>query len=194
MTDQSGDQFQVPPADMLGRPQQQGMHQQPSGPPQQPSGPPPQQPYHPPPQQQAWPQQAAWPQQQPAQYQQQQPSWQPPPGWQPAPMARPRKKRRVFLWVFLTIQALFIVWLVVRLATVHTGATQAQLTSACYHHHWWPVYRSQATCVTHFDALMNDTSNTGKALGAGLIVLFWVIVDIILGISYGVYRLATRGR
>jgi hypothetical protein len=176
MTDQSGNQFQVPPAHMLGHPQQQGL-------PQQPLGPPPQQPYYPPPQQ-------AWPQQQPAQYQYQQP----PPGWQPAPPVRPRKKRRVFLWVFLAIQALFVVWLVAGLATTHTGATQAQLTSACYHHNWWPLYKSQADCVTHFGALMNDAGNTGKALGAGLIVLFWVVVDIILGISYGVYRLATRGR
>jgi hypothetical protein len=173
MTDQSGNQFQVPPAHMLGHPHQQGL-------PQQPLGPPPQQPYYPPPQQ-------AGPQQPPAQYQQ------PASGWQPAPPARPRKKR-VFLWVFLATQALFIAWLVARLATTDTGATQAQLSSACYHHHWWPLYKSQADCVTHFGALMNDAGNTGKALGAGLIVLFWVVVDIILGISYGVYRLATRGR
>ena len=173
MTNQSGNPFQVPPAHMLGRPQQQGL-------PQQPLGPPPQQPHYPPPQ--------AWPQQPPAQYQQ------PPPGWQPAPPARPRKKRRVFLWVFLAIQALFIIWLVAGLATTHTGATQAQLSSACYHHHWWPLYKSQADCVTHFGALMNDAGTTGKALGAGLVVLFWVVVDIILSISYGVYRLATRGR
>src|SRR6185312_11626421 len=33
----------------------------------------------------------------------------------------PRRKRRVFLWVFLAIQALFVAWLVTGLATVHTG-------------------------------------------------------------------------
>jgi hypothetical protein len=119
---------------------------------------------------------------------------QPPPGWQPPPARPQRKKRRVFLWVFLAIQALFILWLVAGLATTHTGPTQAQLASACYHHNWWPLYKSQANCVTHFGALMNDAGNTGKALGAGLIVLLWVVVDIILGISYGVYRLATRDR
>ena len=116
-------------------------------------------------------------------------------GYQPAPGVRaPRKKRRVFLWVFLAIQALFVIWLVTGLATVHTGATQAQLASACYHHAWWPLFKSQADCVTHYGGALTDAGDAGKAIGAGLIVVFWVVVDLLTVIPWLVYRLATRSR
>jgi hypothetical protein len=114
-------------------------------------------------------------------------------GYQPAPGVRaPTKKRRVFLWVFLAIQALFVIWLVTGLATVQTGATHAQLASACYHHAWSPLFKSQTDCVTHYGGALTGAGDAGKAIGAGLIVVFWVVVDIILGISYGVYKLARR--
>jgi len=106
----------------------------------------------------------------------------------------PRKRRRVFLWVFLAIQALFVVWIITAAATVHTGPTQAQLASACYSHHWWPLFKSQADCVTHYGGALNDAGTAGKAIGIGLIIVFWMVVDVILGVSYGVYRLATRDR
>lgn len=98
------------------------------------------------------------------------------------------------MWVFFAIQAIFIIWLVVGLATVHTSPTQAQLTSACYNHSWWPLFKSQADCVTHYGGALTDAGNVGKGIGAALIVVFWVVVDMILGITYGVYRLATRDR
>lgn len=144
-----------------------------------------------PPQHQGWPGQ-------PPQYSQP-PAGHLPPGYtqqvyqQPARPAL-RKRRRVFLWVFLAIQAIFIIWLVVGLATVHTGPTQAQLASACYNHHWWPLFKSQADCVTHYGGALTDAGNVGKGIGAALVVLVWVVVDIILGITYGVYRLASRDR
>lgn len=104
----------------------------------------------------------------------------------------PRKKRRVFLWIFLAVQALFILWLVVGLATVHTGPTHAQLVQGCYHHAWYPLFKSRADCVQHYGGALQDAGNTGKAIGAGLIVLLWVVVDFFLGVGYGVYRLARR--
>lgn len=105
-----------------------------------------------------------------------------------------RKRRRVFMWVFFAVQALFILWLVVGLATVHTGPTTAQLASACYHHHWWPLFKSQADCVTHYGGALTSAGNLGKGIGAALIIVLWMVVDVILGVSYGVYRLATRNR
>jgi hypothetical protein len=48
--------------------------------------------------------------------------------------------------------------------------------------------------VTHFGGAMTTAGNLGKGIGAALIILLWAVVDIILGISYGVYRLATRNR
>jgi hypothetical protein len=125
-------------------------------------------------------------------------------GWPPQPVQgqpeiglRPphaRRKRRVFLWVFLAIQALFILWLVVGLATTHTGPTAAQVAQVCGNHGWFPLYKSHADCVTHYGGALQDAGNAGKAIGAGLVVLLWFVVDVILGVSYGVYKLATRSR
>jgi hypothetical protein len=104
----------------------------------------------------------------------------------------PRRKRRIFLWVFLAIQVLFILWLVIGLATVHTAPTTAQLAQACNNHNWYPVFTSQADCVTHYGGALNAAGTAGKAIGAGLVVLFWVVVDFFLGVGYGIYKLASR--
>lgn len=134
-----------------------------------------------PPQQQGWPQQPA-------------PHSQPPPGYYQQPPAPPRrKKRRVFLWVFLAIQVIFVIWIIAGAAT-KTGPTQAQIAQGCYHHAWYPLFKSQADCVTHFGGALNDAGNAGKAIGVGLVIVFWMVVDVILGVTYGVYRLATRSR
>ena len=104
----------------------------------------------------------------------------------------PKKRRRVFLWVFLAIQALFILWLVVGVATVHTGPSAADLAAGCYHHNWWPLFKSQADCVTHYGATLQAAGNVGKGIGAALIVVAWVVVDLLLAIPYVIYKLATR--
>lgn len=116
----------------------------------------------------------------------------PAPWPQQAPPPRRRRKRRVFPWVFLAIQALFIIWLVTGLATTHAGPTQAQLAQGCYDHNWWPLFKSQADCVQHYGGALTDAGNAGKAIGAGIIVALWVAVDVILGIGYGIWRLARR--
>lgn len=150
--------------------------------------------------------QQSWPAQ-PPQYTQPPPGQlppgyqQPPPGYylptypqqpyQPPPRQAPRKRRRVFMWVFLAIQVLFIAWVVAGAAT-STAPPHSQIVSGCYNHHWWPLFKSQADCVTHYGGALHDAGNVGKGLGIAVVVIIWVAVDIILGISYGVYRLATR--
>jgi hypothetical protein len=112
--------------------------------------------------------------------------------YQQSTTAKPRPRRRVFLWIFLAIQALFIVWIITGIAGTHTGPTAAQIASGCYHHAWYPLFKSQADCVTHYGSALQDAGNAGKAIGVGLMVAFWFVVDVILGVSYGVYKLATR--
>lgn len=143
----------------------------------------------------------SWPAQPPQHIQQPQ-YRQPPPGYYP-PQRQPayqqpaqpprRKRRRVFMWVFLAIQVIFIIWVIAGAAT-KTGPAQAQIAQGCYHHAWYPLFKSQADCVTHYGGALNDAGNVGKGLGIAVVVIIWVVVDIILGISYGVYRLATRDR
>jgi hypothetical protein len=111
----------------------------------------------------------------------------------PCVPGRPRKKHRIFLWVFLAIQAIFILWLVVGLASKGTGPTVAsQTASACANGGWQGLFKSHADCMKHYAVALHDAGDVGKGLGAAIIILFWMVVDVILGIGYGVYKLAHR--
>lgn len=88
-----------------------------------------------------------------------------------APEAPPRKKRRIFLWVFLAIQLLFILWI---FSGASTGA-------------------GQATDCGSLDAkTCNAASDIGTGIGVVLMIVVWMVVDFFLAVIYGVYRLAKR--
>lgn len=120
----------------------------------------------------------------------------PPPGYPPQHQyTPPRRKRRVFLWVFLAIQALFLIWIIAGAAgTSHsgTGAHVQALTWCADKANWQYLYKSQADCVTHYGNGLNAASDVGKSLGIGIIIALWVVVDFFLGLGYGIYRLASR--
>ncbi|MFJ9124827.1 MULTISPECIES: hypothetical protein [unclassified Streptomyces] len=93
----------------------------------------------------------------------------PVPPQQEAPADRPKKKRRVFLWFFLAVQALFLVWMI---AGANSGGS--------------------GDCGTLDAQTCKDAGDVGTAIGLGLVLALWAVVDIILGISYGIYRLCKR--
>jgi hypothetical protein len=105
----------------------------------------------------------------------------------------PRKKRRVFLWVFLAIQALFIIWIIAGLASASSGPTAAQQAAQyCANGGWQGLFTSQADCDQHYAVALNDAGNAGTAIGVGIIVLTWCVTDFLVGGGYAVYRLARR--
>ena len=86
----------------------------------------------------------------------------------------PRKRRRVFLWVFLAVQILFLIWVIL-------GASTASGTP------------EGCRGLTGEDLkLCEDASDVGTTIGVGLIVAFWVAADFILALTYAIYRLASR--
>jgi ABC-type phosphate transport system permease subunit len=106
---------------------------------------------------------------------------------------QPRKKRRIFLWVFLAIQTIFLIWLITGLASKGSGPSVAsQTASACSNGGWQGLFKSHADCMKHYAVGLQDAGNVGKGLGAAIIIVFWMVVDVILGIGYGVYKLARR--
>lgn len=110
----------------------------------------------------------------------------PPPYAQPYPPAAPaRKRRRVFLWVFLAVQVLFLIWVIAGAVTA-SGNDGAAAAAYCHAHP--DAYLSYADCVS----LYGGGSKVGAAVGVGLVIALWAVADIILGIGYGVYRLARR--
>ncbi|MFF9772670.1 hypothetical protein ACF1HJ_03150 [Streptomyces sp. NPDC013978] len=80
----------------------------------------------------------------------------------------------MFLWLFLAIQLLFLIWVI-------TGAANASGTpEEC---------RGRTGDALQ---LCEDASDVGTTIGVGLIIGLWAAVDVILGFSYVVYRLASR--
>lgn len=107
------------------------------------------------------------------------------------PLKLPRPPSRAsaagsFCEVFLAIQALFIIWLIAGGASAG-GSLHASVAAQCLQEAKG-MGMTQAQCISW----LGGAAKTGTAIGAALIVVLWTVVDIILGISDGAYRLATR--
>jgi len=98
---------------------------------------------------------------------------------------KPWKPRRVFLWVFLAIQAVFIIWIIAGAST--GGGINASVVAQC-HSQAAGMGMTQAQCVS----FLGGASKAGTAAGVGLIVVLWVVVDFLTGLTYGIYRLVRR--
>ncbi len=83
----------------------------------------------------------------------------------------PKKKKRIFLWIFLAVQLLFIVWIIGGIASA--GGDPSDCGSL-----------SKQAC--------NDAEDIGTGIGIAFVIVFWCIVDFLLAVGYGVYRLAKR--
>lgn len=112
----------------------------------------------------------------------------------PQHKATPPKKRRVFMWVFIAIQVLFVIWIVAGLASHPAGPSSAtQAAQQCANGGWQGLFKSQADCQVHYAHALNDAADTGKGLGVALIVVFWCVVDFLTGITWLIIRLSRRG-
>ncbi len=91
--------------------------------------------------------------------------------WRSPTAPPPKKKHRIFLWVFLVIQAIFLVWIITAIARSSGDATD---------------------CGTLTQQECNDAKDVGTGIGVFGIVIFWLIIDFLLGVTYVIYRLAKR--
>src|SRR3954469_12097256 len=80
---------------------------------------------------------------------------------------QPKKKRHIFRWVFLAIQALFLIWIIAG-AAGNSNNCDGKVGDA-------------------LDACQAGTA-VGTGIGVALIIALWVAVDIILGITYLIFR------
>jgi len=111
------------------------------------------------------------------------------------PSPAPRKKRRVFLWFFLAIQLIFLVWIIVGAASAgHTEPSATQMAQYCGHgpDSVLALYKSKADCTAHYSRVLSDAAGAGRGIGVALVVIVWIVVDFLLGVVYGIYRLAKR--
>lgn len=105
------------------------------------------------------------------------------------PSALPRKKRRIFLWVFLAIQVLFIAMLIYW-ATRSTGVLPGEIQQTCGGNKWYPLWKSYNDCAQHSGAIA--AHDVAKGIAITGTVIAWVVVDFLVGLTYFIYRLAKR--
>jgi hypothetical protein len=105
------------------------------------------------------------------------------------PGRKPRKQRRIFMWSFLAIQALFLAWLCSFLFA-GTGASPAEIAQTCGHGAWQGLWKSYSDCAAHSGIVA--AHDVGKSIGVGLVLVLWTIVDIILGVGRLVVVTARR--
>jgi hypothetical protein len=102
----------------------------------------------------------------------------PPPGHPPDQKGTappPRKRHRVFFWVFLAVQILFLIFVIV-------GASTGSGTP------------EECRGLTGEELEVCEAAgDVGTTIGVGLIIGLWVAVDFILALTYVIYRLASRG-
>jgi len=101
------------------------------------------------------------------------------------------KRRKIFLWFFLALQVAMIVWIVSAVSS-SDGPTSAEIAQLCGGNAWQGLFSSHNDCVVHGAVGIQAAHSVGKGLAVGVIVVAWVIVDFLAGITYGIYRLATR--
>jgi len=89
------------------------------------------------------------------------------------------------------VQVGFIIW-VITASTAGTSPTAAEVARFCGHGAWSPLFTSYADCVKHGAVGLADAANLGKGLAVSVIVITRVIVDFLLAVTYGIYRLAKR--
>jgi hypothetical protein len=108
------------------------------------------------------------------------------------PAKPPRKRRRIFMWSFLALQALFVAWIIVAIATAHNGPDLATVHRGCDAGAWQGLFKSHADCMTHYASGLQQAGDAGTAIGIGLVIGLWVAADVILGIGRLVVVLARR--
>ncbi|GAA1993542.1 hypothetical protein GCM10009817_39810 [Terrabacter lapilli] len=90
----------------------------------------------------------------------------------PPPPAPPKKKKRIFMWVFLAVQAIFLLWII-------AGANSA----------------SSTPCTGGLSKENCDAATAvGTGIGVMLIVGLWAVVDFFMVIIWAVVRLSSRNR
>lgn len=84
-----------------------------------------------------------------------------------------KKKKRIFMWVVLAVQALFIAWIAAGLAGSGSDDTCAGKTGDAL-------------------ALCQDAAAVGTGIGVFLIIGLWFAVNAFLLVGYGLFRLSAR--
>jgi hypothetical protein len=132
------------------------------------------------------------------------PSRPPPEARPPAPPVAPQppgyglqRRLPVFPWFFLAVQVLFLVLVIAAALASDHGTAEAvshQVARTCLHGAWQGVFTSQRACLEHFHVALPQGQDLDPGLSPGLVAIAWLVADVLLGLGYGLYRLARARR
>ncbi len=88
---------------------------------------------------------------------------------------KPKRKKGIFLWVFLAVQILFLVWII-------GGAGSADLPDCT---------GLKGNKLSNCE-MESAGGASGTGIGVVLIVGLLCVTDFLLGVGYAIYRLANR--
>ncbi len=76
---------------------------------------------------------------------------------------KPYKRKRVFLWLFLAVQAIFIILLIVAITTAHNTVSpqSAEVLNQCGNNGWQGLYKSYQDCLTSYSRTLSNAGNAG---------------------------------
>jgi len=106
-------------------------------------------------------------------------------------IVKPCKRRKIFLWFFLALQLIMIIW-IASAAGSSDGPTSAEIAQFCGGNAWQGLFTSYGDCVQHGAVGIQAAHSVGKGLAVATLVIGWVIVDFLVSVTYGIYRLVTR--
>lgn len=92
--------------------------------------------------------------------------------WAPPTPTEPKKPKRIFMWIFLAIQGIFLFWLIFGITTF--GDAPAD------------------DCGTLDAQTCQDAADVGTTIGIGIILALWAAVDVILGVTWAIIHWARR--
>lgn len=118
------------------------------------------------------------------------------PQYNPPPKKKNHFRRHLFLYFFLFMQAVFLAWVIAGAAgTSGSGAeAHAQAVRDCAGNGWQGLYSSYSDCVAKLGDTYNAASDTGKGIGAGLVIALWAAFDIVTLLIRLVVLLSRRGK
>jgi hypothetical protein len=119
-----------------------------------------------------------------------------PPGEHRPPVLGPPRRRAVFPWFFLAVQVLFLILVIAAALASDHGTAEAvsrQVARTCLNGAWQGAFTSQRACLQHFHVALPHGQDLDPGLSPGLVAIAWLVADVLLGVGYGLYRLA-RGR
>ena len=91
-----------------------------------------------------------------------------------------KKKKAIFLWVFLAVQVIFIIWIAVG---VGSGTDEA-VNETCA--------GLSGTELSDCESAAGAGAAVGQGIGIAALVMLWCVVDFLLVVPWVVYRITRR--